>query len=561
MPSPPAGFSYDYDAYGANTDPRVSSYNLSSSHREPASYRPISPTQESSHYRHDSYDGSRSPRGYSGRHEKEDASSPMDQIKRGAESLLPAKYANKLRDVSREREIKKEVKKEKLESDLAYGNIPALEKPKPSRKETSPSRLYIKPQPYNYDRSDRSDVKSSFSSSSLSLRHEGDPRSPLPNVVTADLDSRSRTAQAPLQSKRVAALSINTAHHRASSSLTVNTGHSSPSLSLANAPPSPLLEAYHGTYQSMSPMPSPLLMASSGPGGSSTDLEPLSPGLSDSEAGEKKRRRARFHDPVDDAARLAQALRGDRNSPDTEPLIELLPGMTHEQLMELRTEYKRLVKAGADRKGVNVAKHIRARLKDEDPSLMKACYATALGRWESEAYWANFWYQGDKTRRELLIEALMGRPNDEVRAIEDAFSDKKYRDSLVACMRAELREDKFKRAVLLALEARRMEDRGPDGRPLPVDQGLVLDDIEALYRAVRADRGGETAMLQIVVLRSDAHLREVLRAYERSFKSNFARDALKKSGNLVVSDSKRLSHTNNVSLTRNDNRARYWRTS
>ena len=221
--------------------------------------------------------------------------------------------------------------------------------------------------------------------------------------------------------------------------------------------------------------------------------------------------------------------------PDTEPLIELLPGMTHGQLMELRTEYKRLVKAGPERKGVNVAKHIRARLKDEDPSLMKACYATALGRWESEAYWANFWYQGDKTRRELLIEALMGRPNNEVRAIIDSFSDKKYRDSLVACMRAELREDKFKRAVLLALEARRMEEYDDQGRPLPINDELIRDDVEALYRAVRAERGGETAMLQIVILRSDSHLREVLRFYERSFRTNIAREALKKSGNLVVS--------------------------
>lgn len=40
-------------------------------------------------------------------------------------------------------------------------------------------------------------------------------------------------------------------------------------------------------------------------------------------------------------------------------------------------------------------------------------------------------------------------------------------------------------------------------------------------------------MLNIVVMRSDAHLREVLRAYERQYQGNFARDALKKSNNLV----------------------------
>lgn len=46
-------------------------------------------------------------------------------------------------------------------------------------------------------------------------------------------------------------------------------------------------------------------------------------------------------------------------------------------------------------------------------------------------------------------------------------------------------------------------------------------------------RGGESAMLQIVITRSDAHLREVLRTFERKYHVNFARQALKKSNNLV----------------------------
>lgn len=549
MPNP-AGVNYDFENYHTPINPHGSSQIVDSRIRNPP-YPDASPTHDDTYYPHTRYDNYRddSQPAYArpGRQEKEEASSPMDHLKRGAEALLPAKYAKelggKLGDVARERKYKKEVNKEKLENDLAYGKIPTLEAPRPSRHDrtasASPTRPFGQPLPYQHN---RQDDRLSYVNSTFSQHFDGDPRSPVPNVVTADPTVRVRTDnppsrpdKPPVPTKRVAALSLNTAaHHRASSSLTVNTGHASPSLSVGNAPPSPLLEAYHGTYQSMSPMPSPLLMPSNGPGAGG-ELEPLSPGISDSESGEKKRRRARFHDPVDDAARLAQALRGDRKMPDTEPLIELLPGMTHGQLMELRTEYKRLVKAGPERKGVNVAKHIRARLKDEDPSLMKACYATALGRWESEAYWANFWYQGDKTRRELLIEALMGRPNNEVRAIIDSFSDKKYRDSLVACMRAELREDKFKRAVLLALEARRMEEYDDQGRPLPINDELIRDDVEALYRAVRAERGGETAMLQIVILRSDSHLREVLRFYERSFRTNIAREALKKSGNLVVS--------------------------
>jgi hypothetical protein len=35
-------------------------------------------------------------------------------------------------------------------------------------------------------------------------------------------------------------------------------------------------------------------------------------------------------------------------------------------------------------------------------------------------------------------------------------------------------------------------------------------------------------------VRSDGHMREVLRLYESTYRANFAREMLKKSGNLVV---------------------------
>ncbi|PSR94035.1 hypothetical protein BD289DRAFT_480839 [Coniella lustricola] len=315
------------------------------------------------------------------------------------------------------------------------------------------------------------------------------------------------------------------------SSLSVNTAYNAGSLS--TAPPSPLLESYHGTYQSMSPMPSPLLLPTHQFPIGSQQIVNISPLNSDDESNGKRRtRRARFADPQDDAQRLADALKGNK-APQTEPMIEILPGLTHEQIMDLRAEYKRLVKTGPEKKGVNVAKHIRVRLKDADTSLMKACYATALGRWESEAYWSSFWYQGDKTRRELLIESLMGRPNDEIRQIKEGFNDKTYDNSLVRCMKHELKEDKFKKAVLLVLEEKRMEDVDKHGRALPLDMYLVEDDVDDLRSAVKAEKGGESAMINIVVKRSDAHLREILRVYNDKYRSNFARDALRKSGNLV----------------------------
>ncbi|KAK2000402.1 annexin ANXC4 [Colletotrichum falcatum] len=401
-----------------------------------------------------------------------------------------------------EKARKKEEKKKALEENLAYGYDPHAPKPSLAPEPRYPGRA---PSP------------GPQISAGAQAYYGNDPRASS-GILTVEPGSRKRDKSPQPPTHRMSNLSVNTGHH----SLNL-------SMSLANAPGSPLLESYHGTYQDMSPMPSPMLLASS-----PHDLrvmEPVSPLGSDDEG--RRRRRARFHDTEDDAARIAKALRSDRKTPDTEPLIEVLPGLTHEQIMDLRKEYKALVKTGPERKGVNVAKHIRSRLKDSEPNLMKACYATALGQWESEAYWANFWYQGDKTRRELLIESLMGRTNHEIHLIKEGFNDKKYDNSLTKCMKTELKEDKFKKAVLLVLEERRMEEYDPYGRRLAIDYHLVEDDVADLRKAVKSEKGGESLMIGIVVQRSDSHLREVLKLYERTYRSNFARDALKKSGNLV----------------------------
>ncbi|KAK4192760.1 hypothetical protein QBC35DRAFT_201907 [Podospora australis] len=445
---------------------------------------------------------------------RDSRNSIINSIRDSRDSLLGR---DKDRDSDKERERAR--RKEKLQDDLAYGKMPGPSKYDAPEAPPSPSYAYAQPKPYEYAKPD----DYARYGSNLDPLGPGGPRpggrSPSPSPASPIKSAMKRASSPQPPVGRMSNLTVNTGH-----------GHSA-SLSLSSAPPSPLLEAYHGTYQSMSPMPSPLLMPTS-----AQVLEALSPiGSEDERAGDKKRsRRARFHDPVDDAARLAKALKGEKRAPETEPLIEILPGMTHEQIMELRTEYKRLVKTGTERKGVNIAKHIRARLKDEDPNLMKACYATALGRWESEAYWANFWYHGDKTRRELLIESLMGRTNEEISKIKDGFNDKKYANSLTKCMKQELKEDKFKKAVLMVLEQQRMEETDGYGRPLRLDYDQVEADVRRLRDAVLSDKGGESAMIQIVIMRSDSHLREVMKVYKNAYKgANFAKDALKKSGNLV----------------------------
>ncbi|KAI4726769.1 Annexin [Aureobasidium sp. EXF-10728] len=304
-------------------------------------------------------------------------------------------------------------------------------------------------------------------------------------------------------------------------------------------PPSPLLEAYRGTYQSVSPMMAPMKLS---PDSDLDRLSSLSPDPpsdskhhrrsrsstskidligSGSEATPKDpKKRARLYDAEKDALALNQAI--SHHKIDVDAICTILPRLTHDQILELRKEYKKHVKVQG--RGINIAKHMKMKLAG---NFGKAVYVCALGRYESEGYWANFWYQSHSSRRELLIESLMGRSNAEIRQITEAFRDKRYNDDLVRCMEKELKPDKFRVAVLIALEARRQEESEVYPRQ------YVDKDVDVLNKCLMAKEGGESTMLEIVVRRSDAHLREVLKAYERRHGVNFAREALRKSNNLV----------------------------
>ncbi|KAF2240392.1 Annexin [Trematosphaeria pertusa] len=328
-------------------------------------------------------------------------------------------------------------------------------------------------------------------------------------------------------------------------------------------PPSPMLEAYHGTYQSISPMPQAMMLdddldhlppldslspraSSSSVHGSrrrahSSSRRSPSPqrkskhkdklaleayggyGGRDDRDGrdkEKEKRRVKIYDAEEDALALVEAMAA--RTVDVDTLIDILPALSHDQMLELRSEYKRHCKVQG--RGINIAKHIKMKTSG---NFGKIAYVTALGKYESEGYWANYWYQSNSARRELLIEALMGRQNFEIREIKDAFRDKRYGDDLKRCMDKELKADKFRKAVLMALEGERQEES--DAWPAEYRNR----DVDTLYKALSAREGGESAMLSVVVRRSDAHLREVLRTYERKYQGNFARDALRKSNNLV----------------------------
>lgn len=431
-------------------------------------------------------------------------------------------------------QVRKKQKAKISEESAAVALVTTTTNNRQSQYDIAPSR-YAEPQRYEYA-PPVTDIRYSakpvvaYTSTNSSTRYEERPRY---ETRTSETKVMKTTTLDPSSGKTTEVVTVEPGRRNRQSagaslgaSLAVGGLGVAAGASLAAAPGSPMLEAYRGTYQSIGSMPSPLMLATRP---SNTDVAILDLARQPSPS---RRKSARFHDLAQDASMLKVALRdtGKKSYPDPEPFIRILPALTHEQVMDLRDEYKKQVKT-PDMKGVNVAKHIKLRLK-EDKNFLKCCYSTALGRWESEGYWANSYYQGDKAARELLIESLMGRSNAEIRQIKNVFKDKKYSDDLVKCMSRELKEDKFKMAVMLVLEEARMEE--PSRRD-PLRSDLIERDVRDLNRAIRSERGGETTMIQICVLRADAHIKEVLRLYEASYRANFAREMLKKSGNLVVS--------------------------
>lgn len=383
-----------------------------------------------------------------------------------------------------------------------------------------------------------------------SLQHIQDPPSPrLSQVPPSPQSSHARVVEVTPGLSKQSGLGVTTRMDR------LSVGSSPYEMSGGLPPPSPLLEPYHGTYQSISPMPSPVMHSRDSDLDDLPTLSQLSSSTGSSKNGSSKhrrsksststipeaaskhvktnssshhhiksdKRRVKVYDAEEDARLLNEALSHHRG-PDPDPVCNILPHLTHDQMLELRNEYKKIAKVSG--RGINIAKHVKMKLGG---NFGKAAYVTALGRWESEGYWANFWYQSHGSRRELLIESLMGRSNADIRQIKESFRDKRYSDDLVKCMERELKADKFRIAILTALEGRKQEETDIYPRE------YVDKDAAILYHCIMSREGGETAMLDIVTRRSDAHLREVLRTYERQYGSNFARAALAKSNNLVVS--------------------------
>lgn len=361
--------------------------------------------------------------------------------------------------------------------------------------------------------------------------------------------------------------------------------------------PSPALQPYHGTYQSISPLPSPgaspALFAASGSvtlaghrhsfslgepaypqhhdgehasttstskdqrergrekrasrhrsrsrshsrsrrhhshsrSRSSGSSHSQSQSLSVSHARPRSRSRSRSrtrkqdtYDPTDDAHTILACLRSSRHAPG--PLLRILPRLSGTEITALRTTYK------AQHQGISLSKHVKS-VYPTTTLVNKLLFAIASGPIESEAWFANSWYQKGSVRNELLIEALMGRSNDDIRDIRKAFRDRKYGDGgLVEAVEKELPRDKFRKALLLQLSADRMDEHV---RP---EMEAVKVDVARLGNILESGRsGGETELVEIIVSRSERWLKDVAAVYRATYNRGLDRAVMKHSKNLVV---------------------------
>lgn len=244
-------------------------------------------------------------------------------------------------------------------------------------------------------------------------------------------------------------------------------------------------------------------------------------------------------DPEKVAKRISIALHSG-SSPDTGTLTEILPTLTHDQIMAVRNEYAKLMDGDSKADSTSLAMRIAGGLhEDVDPGLRAACFVTALGRWESECYWAGNQYPAEREGHFLLMEALLGRRNVEIDAIKEAFANEKYDDDLLKFLNDRLEEDDLKYAIWVRLTNERIGDTNE------VDESLVKQDVQLMKSAGNPVHA--RMLLDIFTIQSDTYIRHMLEEFDEDSviaynRDRVHRDRLPGSEGLVVSDTSTPQH-------------------
>lgn len=127
----------------------------------------------------------------------------------------------------------------------------------------------------------------------------------------------------------------------------------------------------------------------------------------------------------------------------------------------------------------------------------------------------------------------MGRTNDEILDIRDAYTDKKNNHDIIAALEKELSADKntgarFTEMIMLQLKAKRMEEWDN------VYVEKIKEDVKHLHETISKDKADVSFLIEFVILRNDTHLRETMKLYKKTHNTDLARDIFSKVPTLVV---------------------------
>ncbi|OCF46073.1 annexin XIV [Kwoniella heveanensis CBS 569] len=203
-----------------------------------------------------------------------------------------------------------------------------------------------------------------------------------------------------------------------------------------------------------------------------------------------------------DAERIRKATKG--FGTDERTLIDVLAPLDAFQIDVLARTYEQ-----------TVGRSLKKTLEKELSSWLEyTLVLLSLGPLGGDVYLLHRACDGAGTHEDLLNEILLGRSNEEIFLLKEAYR-RAYNKDLVAVVRGEL-SMKTERMFNMALSGQR------DEAPF-VNQQLVQQDVEALYRAGPGKMGtDEIGVCGILLSRSDAHLQAIAQAFPQRHRTQLS---------------------------------------
>ena len=213
------------------------------------------------------------------------------------------------------------------------------------------------------------------------------------------------------------------------------------------------------------------------------------------------------HAAADDCSRSLSS-----GKPDPTVLVELLPRLSHENVLAIQRSYKALNADPQLTSGLSM--DIQRSIANK---LGKICYVTSLGQWGSEVHWIRFWYQNKDSQwaealRILLVEAVLSRTAPELEAIMAAFSDKLYKNDLIRCLERELESHGLSSLILAALRV-----PPPRQAQKPINPAAVAVQLHDLFDTIDDRATRESTLIEILTREPDSSVFEVIHEYQREY--------------------------------------------